>query len=46
MKRNMMSVKARQRTVEAESDPLKLPSIYQRGVIPNYLKKRRGPMKK
>jgi hypothetical protein len=46
MKRNMMSVKARQRTVEAEGDSLKLPPTYQRGVIPNYLKEPREPMQK
>jgi hypothetical protein len=44
MTRNMMSVKARQRTVEAASDLLKLPSTYQRGVIPKYLIKSREAM--
>lgn len=34
IKMNVMSVKARQRSVEAASDPLKPPSTYQRGVVP------------
>lgn len=34
IKMNVMSVKARQRSVEAAGDPLKPPSTYQRGVIP------------
>lgn len=34
IKMNVMSVKARQRSVEEASDPLKPPSTYQRGVIP------------
>jgi hypothetical protein len=34
IKMNVMSVKARPRSVEEASDPLKPPSTYQRGVIP------------
>jgi hypothetical protein len=46
IKINIMSVKGRQRSVEAASDPSKLPSTYQRGVFPKYLIKRREAMQK
>ncbi|PNF27998.1 hypothetical protein B7P43_G13858 [Cryptotermes secundus] len=46
IKMNVMSVKARQRTVEAASDPLKPPSTYQKGVIPKYLQERREALQK
>lgn len=46
VKMNVMSVKARQRSAEAASDPLKPPSTYQRGVIPKYLQERREALQK
>ncbi|XP_033611460.1 uncharacterized protein LOC117283118 [Cryptotermes secundus] len=41
IKENIMSVKARQRSIETRSNPLLAPSTYKRGVIPQYLIERR-----